>query len=279
MAGAPRLPMRHLHRAVRGALLAVCAWMAVPGASVAQSTGADGSADACTAGDGGILRQACFLADPPPARRYGHNILGATPEWGNLVLDWGTGADPSYTDGAASLVMRLEDGIFEDVAPRIFELDDDPLPEVMVVNSEHGRGARLLILDVNADGVQTIAGPFIGQQNRWLAPLGAADLDGDGDVEIAWIDRPHLAKVLRIFEVQGTGLVQVAELRGLTNHRIGEADIAGGIRTCNGVPEMVLATGNWSDLAAVRWDGTHFQRIELGTDTTRPAFARAMACQ
>ena len=32
-----------------------------------------------------------------------------------------------------------------------------------------------------------------------LAPLGAADLDGDGKIELAYIDRPHLAKILRIW--------------------------------------------------------------------------------
>ncbi|MEX0367815.1 MAG: VCBS repeat-containing protein, partial [Ruegeria sp.] len=71
----------------------------------------------------------------------------------------------------------------------------------------------------------------------------------------------------------------VGETSGLTNHRIGEADIAGGIRMCAGAPEMILATGNCSDLVAVRWTGTDFERTYLGIDTTRAAFDRAMACE
>jgi hypothetical protein len=43
------------------------------------------------------------------------------------------------------------------------------------------------------------ATPHIGSANRWLAPIGAADLDGDGRVEIAYVDRPHLARTLRIW--------------------------------------------------------------------------------
>ncbi|WP_299729762.1 VCBS repeat-containing protein [uncultured Tateyamaria sp.] len=258
----------------RGARLALGLWLA---STALVASGAQ-ARDACTPGDGAILAQTCFLGDPPPAQRYGHDILGDTPEWANLTLDWGAGADAAYTGGAPSLVMRLERGIFEDVAPRIIALDNDPLPEVLVVNSEPGRGARILILDTQADGVRAITGPFIGQQNRWFAPLGAADLDGDGIVEVMWIDRPHLAKVLRVAQVRGDALVQVAALDGLTNHRIGEADIAGGVRDCGRGPEMILATGNWSQLVAIKWDGAQFSSTTLGRDTTRPAFAKAMAC-
>ncbi|WP_299719392.1 VCBS repeat-containing protein [uncultured Tateyamaria sp.] len=271
---APRLPLRQWRSHARGALPAVCLWLASMGA---LSTGAQAQ-DACTPGDGRVLAQACFLADPPPARRYGHDILGNTREWANLTLDWGPRADAAYTGGAPSLVLRLEAGIFEDVAPRVIQLDDDPLPEVLVANSERGKGARLLILDVNPDGIRSITSPFIGQQNRWYAPVGAADLDGDGVVEVMWIDRPHLAKVLRVAQVRGDSLVEVAALDGLTNHRIGEDDIAGGIRMCNGTPEMILSTGNWSDLVAITWDGDSFTRTYIGQDTRRPAFARAMAC-
>ena len=267
---APRLPLRMWSGWPRGAMLAAGLWLVSMGVAQAQQ--------ACTPGDGRILVQTCFLADPPPARLYGHDILGDTPEWANLTLDWGPAAAAAYTGGAPSLVMRLEDGIFEDVAPRVIELDHDGLPEVLVVNSEPGQGARILILDVNADSVRAIASPFIGQQNRWFAPLGAADLDGDGVVEVMWIDRPHLAKVLRVAQVNGSDIVEIAALDGLTNHRIGEADIAGGIRDCGSGPEMILATGNWSQLVAVTWDGARFARTILGRDTTRPAFARAMAC-
>ena len=42
---------------------------------------------------------------------------------------------------------------------------------------------------------------------------------------------------------------------------------------------MVLATANWSDLTTVRWDGDVFAVDYIGSDTSRPAFARAMACK
>jgi len=59
--------------------------------------------------------------------------------------------------------------------------------------------------------------------------VGAADLDGDGFVEVAFIDRPHLAKVLRVWRYVDGDFAEVAVMDGVTNHRIGEPDIAGGI--------------------------------------------------
>ena len=108
--------------------------------------------------------------------------------------------------------------------------------------------------------------------------ITAADLDGDGAMDVAFIDRPHLAKTLRIWRYENATLTQVAALRGVTNHRIGEVDIAGGIRTCNGTPEMLLASANWSDLVAVRWGTNGFTQKRLGSTTTRAAFGQAMAC-
>ncbi|WP_299211854.1 VCBS repeat-containing protein [uncultured Tateyamaria sp.] len=203
-----------------------------------------------------------------PTDRYAHGILGDAIEWGALELE--------MQDGEQRRFVLPGDHVFEDVAPRLADLDGDGAPEVLVVEADVTAGAAFAIYGAQGKITET---PHIGTRNRWLAPLGAADLDGDGVTEIAYIDRPHLAKTLRIWRFEDGMLTAAADLRGLTNHRIGEVDIAGGIRTCAGVPEMILATANWSDLVAIRWDGSQFQRMYLGTDTTRPAFARAMGCQ
>ena len=72
------------------------------------------------------------------------------------------------------------------------------------------------------------ATPYIGTRFRWLAPLVAADLDGDGWIEIAYIDRPHLAMVLRVWRFENGVLHPVAEASGLTNHQFGADVIEGG---------------------------------------------------
>ncbi len=120
--------------------------------------------------------------------------------------------------------------------------------------------------------------PYIGRSNRWLAPLGATDLDGDGAIEVAYTDRPHLAKTLRIWRFEAGELTHVADLDGFTNPRIGERNIAGGIRTCDGKPEIIVASADWTEMWATTFDNAKFDQRLLGRDTSRPAFAKAMAC-
>lgn len=199
--------------------------------------------------------------------RYAHGVLGDALEYETLVLNLSSGR-----------VLRLtlpEALVFEDVTPRLADLNGDGAPEVIVVESDQTRGARLAVYNAAGRIAQT---PFIGTRFRWLAPLGAADLDGDGRMEIAYVDRPHLAKTLRIWRFEANGLTEIASFAGVTNHRIGEEDIAGGIRQCNGAPEMILADAGWQSLLALRYDGVEITLRQIGIDTSRPAFAAAMRC-
>ena len=88
--------------------------------------------------------------------------------------------------------------------------------------------------------------------------LGVADFNGDGQMDIAYVDRPHLARTLRIWSFVPGGLARTGELReiasagGLSNHRIGEDFITGGVRDCGAGPEMVLADAGWTSVMVAR---------------------------
>ena len=203
-----------------------------------------------------------------PTTRYAHGVLGDTVEHGALELQ--------REGSAAKIVIRLpQERVFEDTEPRLVDVDGDGAPEVVVVESHRDQGARLAIY--NATGL-VAATPYIGQRNRWLAPVAVADLDGDGAIELAYIDRPHLAKTLRIWRFSDGKLSQIAALEGLTNHRIGERDIAGGLRNCDAGPEMIVARWDWQQLMAVRFDGTALYAREIGHHHGRSSFARALVC-
>jgi hypothetical protein len=73
-------------------------------------------------------------------------------------------------------------------------------------------------------------------------------------------------------------LTEVAAAPGFTNHRIGERDIAGGIRDCGAGPEMVVADGDWRNVMAVRFDGRLGAR-PVRAHSGRESFAAAMACR
>ena len=203
-----------------------------------------------------------------PTERYSHGVLGDAIEYGALELTLA---------GQAPVLIRLpEDHVFEDLAPRLVDVTGDGLPEVMVVETDVTQGAALALYGAAGKIAET---PHIGQSNRWLAPIGVADLDGDGRIELAYIDRPHLAKRLRIWRFDQGSLTPVAEAPGFTNHRIGEDVISGGLRDCGEGPEMVLATADWTDVMAVRFDGARFLARRLGPASDALRFARALACR
>ncbi len=192
-----------------------------------------------------------------PTTRYAHGVLGDAIEATELHAYTPEPAAPCATQ---SLTLPPE-LVFEDTAPRLADLDGDGRLEIITVQSHQRLGAQLAIYGFADDGQtlrQIAATPFIGRSNRWLAPLGAADLDGDGAMEIAYIDRPHLARTLRVWRYlpgnagQAAHLVEVANAQGLTNHRIGDPSIPGGLRDCTDGLEMITANANWSRVMATR---------------------------
>lgn len=202
-----------------------------------------------------------------PTTRYDHAILGDAVEWGALVLD----------TGGATVTLRLPDTrVFEDLAPRLADVDGDGDQEVVVVETDLDKGAQLAIYDETG---KIAATPFIGQSHRWLAPLGVGDLDGDGQVEIAFVDRPHLAKVLRVWRFAAGEFTEIAALDEVTNHQIGWDFIAGGLRDCGTGPEMVLASGDWRALVAVRLRAGALERETLRPLDNLADFDAALACR
>lgn len=211
-----------------------------------------------------------------PTTAYGHGVLGDTIEATRVRLF------TPLVDGAACRSVTADAGeghVFEDVAPRLQDLDGDGRAEVIVVRSSFTKGAQLAIYAEDGDKLTLIAStPYIGRRNRWLAPIGAADLDGDRAIEIAYIDRPHLAKVLRVWRYKDGQLSEVAAGSGLTNHRIGERDIAGGIRDCGQGPELITANADWTQIIATQFMDGKLTAQAIGPHEGRASFAAALSC-
>lgn len=247
---------------------------------------------------GKVAALCCVLAAPlaadtvlsatytDPTTRYAHGILGDAIEWGTLQIEVGaqSGNASSLFSGRRSITWEFklpDELVFEDTEPRLWDVTGDGAPEVVVVQSHRDYGARLLVLGVPEGANKPVLigeTPFIGRTNRWLAPIGAADLDGDGTIEIGYIDRPHLAKTLRVWRFN-EGLIEVTGIAGLTNHRIGEADIGGGIRNCGLGPEMITANADWSRVMATTLQNGRLQSRDIGAHVDRGSFATALTCE
>lgn len=244
---APRRRARALTRCVRGAVAALCLGLAGAGTVTAEIIGAE------------------YIQ---PVDRYHHDILGNTPEWGGMRM--------RLSDGRALTVTLPETKIFEDLTPRLVDVDGDGDNEVIAVETSDTLGARLTVWDET--GV-IAATPNIGRRNRWLAPIGAADLDGDGRVEIAYIDRPHLARLLRVWRFQAGKLELVAERDELTNHRIGDAEIFSGLRNCGEGPQMITVNRDWSRLMASTLSAGIITVQDIGPYRGRASLKAALACR
>ena len=244
---APRRLARLWQDGVRGALLTFCTWLAGAIPAVASEK----------------IISARFT---DPTTRYPHGVLGDRIEYGTLDL---------VLQNKTISVHLPPDRVFEDIAPRMVDIDQNGTLEVVVVESRAQTGAQLAIYD--ALGQKIASTPHIGTRFRWLAPVGAADLDGDGHIEIAYIDRPHLAKTLRIWRFTNGDLTEIASLTGLTNHKIGEDFISGGLRNCDERPELIVASADWSRIISVSYNN-EWTKTDTGPFTGPESFPQALKC-
>ncbi|MCG7519687.1 VCBS repeat-containing protein [Ruegeria sp. Ofav3-42] len=257
---APRLPVRIWQCRARGALLGLYAWLAGVAPAISDT--------------------AISARFTEPTDRYAHGVLGDDIEYGALEIKTSNAASqglliqPVYKYSTITIKLPL-DRVFEDLEPRIVDIDQDGTSEVIVVESSVYEGAQLAIYD--SRGEKIAATPHIGTRFRWLAPVGAADLDGDGNVEIAYVDRPHLAKTLRIWRFENGKLTEIASLPNLTNHRIGEDFISSGLNDCSDTPELILVNGNWTRIISVS-HVNEWATTDLGPFTGPKSLKRAMTC-
>ena len=216
---------------------------------------------------GGAAADAFKAAYDDPTTRYSHGVLGDAIEWGTLTI---------RDKGKVRRVRLPDDRVFEDIAPRLWDVTGDGVAEIVVIETQRNLGAQLAIYD--RFGQKLAATPHIGRSNRWLAPIAAADLDGDGHIEIAYIDRPHLAKLLKIWRYDDGELSLAAERRGFTNHRIGDASITGGLRDCAGPPELVVVSADWTNIMRVTFSEGAMTQSTLGRFDGRASIDAALNC-
>lgn len=193
-----------------------------------------------------------------PSSAYGH---GALPD--------GEFAGLEVMTESGTHRVRLDGQVFEDTAPRLADLDGDGAVEVVTVVSIFDQGAQIMVWGLRDGALTPLAwNPPIGTRHRWLAIAGIADLDGDGRMEIAYVDRPHLARMLRVIAVwrdeDDWHVAPVASAEGHTNHRYGAPDIEGGIFDCGNGPEVFTASRDWQRVQATRLIAGRLQTRDMG---------------
>lgn len=149
-----------------------------------------------------------------PTDRYRHGVLGDDIEAGSLSVT---------SSGGQTFQYKLDKwSVFEDIQPRLADLDGDGRDEIIVVRSYQLHGATVSVFGIRDGELKLLAeAPAIGLPNRWLNPIGAADFDGDGTIEIAIIRTPHIGGILKLYSWAGEKLVEESQNPGFSNHVIG----------------------------------------------------------
>lgn len=152
-----------------------------------------------------------------PTTRYAHGALGDDIEASGFIVAH-NGKQLSFELG--------EQHVFEDRRVRLLQLDRDAEPEAVIIRSHIAEGASIAVYDLGQDKVSLKAEtPNIGTANRWLNIVGFGDFTGRGKTEIAAVVTPHLAGSLRIYEIEGQHVVELARIDGYTNHINGTRDL------------------------------------------------------
>lgn len=206
-----------------------------------------------------------------PTTEYPHGVLGDEIEYKALTLMVET------TLGVFPAEMVLPDGkVFEDLAPRCGDLTGDGEDEVVAIVSDAEQGAQLAVYSKKRGPIDTT--PPIGQRFRWLAPVGIADLNGDGRNDIAYVETPHIGGMLRVWTLQDGKLVEIASAPGYSNHRIGQDFITGGVRDCGQGPELLVPNFDWSALLSVRMQQGVLVSETISGDTARESVDDLLKC-
>ncbi len=153
-----------------------------------------------------------YLAEPTD--RYDHGVLGDKIEAGAMVVE--------TRDGERHTVRLRNDAVFEDIEPRLADLNGDGHDEIVIVKSYLKRGSALAIIAARKGRYEIVAEtPPLGGPHRWLDPAGIADFTGDGKMDIALVRQPHVVGALELWSWRDGKLRKTVELTGFANHIAG----------------------------------------------------------
>lgn len=192
-----------------------------------------------------------------PTLRYPHRALGSPTHAASLHA-WVR----SRSGGWHAVESRLPlHRVYEDRVPRIVDIDRDGSEEIVLVEADALRGASLVVLGIEhtADGpilAERARSAFTGTPFRWLNPVGVADFDADGQLDLALVLTPHVGGELQLLHYRPPSLVPYARALDVSNHRMGavEQELAVILQAAGHRPTVVLPDMTLRALHALRWD-------------------------
>ena len=166
--------------------------------------------------DTGDIRRAWYAR---PTRRYAHGVLGDGVEAGSLVV--------VTSSGSRFEAILPDDQVFEDITPRIADLDGDGSNEVITIRSSESGGAAVAIFGMTDTGLTLLgASSENGRANRWLNIAGLVP-HPDGALTLYGVRTPHIGGKLFSLDFRNATVSEHNDIAtDVSNHIIGSRELA-----------------------------------------------------
>lgn len=169
-----------------------------------------------------------------PTNRYAHGVLGDAIEAGSLVV--------ATQDGRELELILPEAQVFEDITPRIADLDGNGTNEIITLRaSRTGGGGVVLYGLADGDLRELAAGSENGRPNRWLNIAGLVPRP-DGGFTIYGVRTPHIGGRLFALNFRDGAVSERNDIAlDLSNHVIGSRELdLSAVGEFGGRTELVL---------------------------------------
>ncbi len=238
-----------------------------------------------------------------PTMRYPHRSLGSTAHAAAIHIQTRLPAGR-----VQELVYKLPlTRVFEDLVPRLVDLDADGRDELVVVEADLLRGAAVVVLGlrsaakpgvsaasvgsesseplVQVELVELARSPYAGSSFLWLNPLGFGDFDGDGKTDVAAVVTPHIGGTLTLYRYQPPHLEPFAKAMDVSNHRMGAVEQELGVvvppkvpgqRASIVVPDMTRRALHWLQWGPAGTASSKNQWNEMSDLMALPALVERM---
>ena len=189
-----------------------------------------------------------------PTERYVHRVMGDSVEGGGLVV--------VMNNDFYELILP-DNYVFEDIRPRLFDVDQDGNLEIITIRTEVSNGAGIAIYKVMDNELKEFAFvPEIGLSSRWLNIVAMNDLDEDGIIELVWIQTPHIGGILKVAKIQAGEMTVLDEKSQYSNHGYGDRNLCLSVLNQEGQEKVIyVPSQDRTKIVGFKYTNNTFQKL------------------